>query len=109
MQGGWQWVGGALMLFAFALPFLLLLSRRVKQQGPLLARVAAAILIMHWVDLWWFVVPAFRPTGVYLHWMDLATLVGIGGIWVAVFIWRLNRQALLPRHDPGLEATTRHG
>jgi hypothetical protein len=108
-QGGWQWVGGTLMLFAFALPFLLLLSRQVKQTGDLLALVAAAILVMHWVDLWWFVVPAFQPTGVYVHWLDLATLVGIGGIWAAVFIWQLKKQALLPRYDPGLEATIPHG
>jgi hypothetical protein len=107
-QGGWEWVGLALILFYFALPFLLLLSRGIKQRVPLLAWVAAAILGMHVVDVFWLVVPAFQPTGFAVHWMDGAALMGIGGIWIAVFVWQLKGRPLLPVYDPGLLGVTPH-
>jgi hypothetical protein len=108
MQGGWGWVGLALILFYFALPFLLLLSRGIKQRVQLLAWVAAAILCMHMVDLFWLVVPAFQPTGFAVHWMDVVAVMGVGGIWIAVFVWQLRGRPLLPVHDPGLLGVTHH-
>ena len=107
-QGGWGWVALALILFDFTLPFLLLLSRRIKQQGRLLAWVAAAILVMHAVDLFWLVVPAFQPAGISIHWLDVVALVGVGGIWIATFAWQLKRRPLLPVHDPGLQGGAAH-
>ena len=41
MRGGWEWLGLALILFYFTLPFLLLLSRGIKQRAQLLAWVAS--------------------------------------------------------------------
>jgi hypothetical protein len=108
-QGGWEWVGLALVLFYFTLPFLLLLSRGIKQRAQLLAWVAAGILVMHAVDLFWLVVPAFQPAGISLHWMDVVAVLGIGGLWMAVFIWQLGGRALLPVHDPGLQGVASHG
>lgn len=108
-QGSWGWMGLVVILFYFTLPFLLLLSRHIKRQGQLLARVAAAILVMHAVDLYWFVVPAFQPAGIAVHWLDVVTLLGLGGIWIAVFMWQLKGRPLLPVRDPGLEGVTPHG
>jgi hypothetical protein len=107
-QGGWEWMALALILFDFTLPFLLLLSRGIKQRGQLLAWVAAAVLVMHLVDLFWLVVPAFQPAGIFIHWLDVVALVGIGGIWLAMFVWELKRRALLPVHDPGLQGGSLH-
>ena len=109
MRGGWEWLGLALVLFYFTLPFLLLLSRGIKQRAQFLAWVAASILVMHLVDLFWMVVPAFQPAGIFIHWMDAAAFMGIGGIWIMIFIWQLKRRPLLPAHDPGLQGATPHG
>jgi hypothetical protein len=108
-QGGWGWLALVVILFFFTLPFLLLLSRQIKRQPQFLARVAAVLLFMHAVDLGWFVVPAFQPAGIVLHSLDIATLAGIGGIWLAVFIWQLKGRSLLPVRDPGLEEVMPHG
>jgi hypothetical protein len=35
--------------------------------------------------------------------MDVLAPVGIGGIWIAVFVWQLKGSPLLPLHDPRLE------
>lgn len=103
-EGGWSWVAAFLMIFHFALPFFLLLSRRVKTSARLLTTVAIGILLARFVDLYWLIEPEFRETVLGLTWMHPMSLVGIGGIWIAFFIWFLQRRPLLPLHDPGLQA-----
>jgi hypothetical protein len=106
--GGWKWIALVLMLFHFAVPFLLLLSRDIKRRTGALSVVAAVIVLMHLLNQFWMVAPAFYPNGLHLHWLDVAAPVGIGGIWLAVFSWQLKSQALLPRHDPRLQEAFVH-
>jgi len=100
IQGGWRWVIVFVIFFQFVLPFLLLLSRRTKTTVRTLAALAALVLFVHLVDLFWLIVPPFRPQGLSFHWLDLAAPIGVGGIWVATFVWLLRRRAILPLHDP---------
>ncbi len=95
-HGGWGWVPAFLVAFHFVVPFLLLLSRRNKRQFQILARLALWILIVRFVDTFWVVTPAFHPGELHVHWMDLLAPAGIGGLWVATFVWQLKRRALLP-------------
>jgi hypothetical protein len=107
-QGGWQGVGVVLIMFQFVLPFLVLLSRRAKRQAGLLSLVAVLIIGMRLVDLYWLIVPAFHPTGLHLHWLDVVLPVGMGGLWLAAFAWQLAGKPLLPRHDPRLQEMLAH-
>lgn len=99
LKGGWGSVAVVLILFHFALPFLLLLSRNIKRKVRMLGMVAVAMIFMRLVDLFWIVKPAF-PKAVLFHWMDFAAPIGVGGIWIAVFVWQLKGRPLLPLHDP---------
>jgi hypothetical protein len=98
--GGWEWVAFALILFQFTLPFVLLLSRDTKRNSRTLSMVAAAILLMHWLDILWMVAPSFYPARFHLHWLDIVAPVGVGGLWLAAFIGYLKARSLLPLHDP---------
>jgi Ni/Fe-hydrogenase subunit HybB-like protein len=105
-QGGWLWVAILLVLFQFAVPFVLLLSREVKRQARLLSAVAALLVCLRLVDTFWLVTPAFFPGNFHAHWLDLATVVGLGGAWTAVFVWQLSGNPLLPRNEPALQEAT---
>ena len=107
VEGGWKWVSIALALFNFLLPFLLLLSRDLKRNARLLAPVAILVLVMRWVDLFWLTAPTFHHH-LAPHWLDLATTIGLGGIWFAVFSRQLQKRPLLPIHDPHLEEALAH-
>ncbi len=107
--GGWEWIGLFLVPLHFVLPFLLLLSRGTKRSARMLLRVALVVFLMRIVDLFWIVAPAFHPTGLAVHWMDLAALIGVGGIWIAVFVRQLKGRSLLPLHDPRLREAVHHG
>ncbi len=111
LQGGWQWLAGAMTLSQFALPFALLLFRDLKRSSLLLAIVAALVVVGRWVDVFWLVSPGVNETTrpLALHWLDLTTTIGIGGLWLAFFIWQLNRRPLLPQHDPRLLALAEEG
>jgi hypothetical protein len=98
-RGGWQWIAVALALFHFAIPFFLLLVRRYKRRRQVISGIAVAVVVMRLVDLMWLVVPAHEPA-FHVHWLDLATLAGIGGLWVAGFSRQLRKRSLLPLGDP---------
>jgi hypothetical protein len=67
--GGWQTLALVLVLLHFAVPFLLLLSQRIKKNSRKLAAIAALLLFMRWVDLYWQVTPNFKPQ-LTVHWLD---------------------------------------
>ena len=94
-----------LVVFHFALPFLLLLSRDLKRNARLLGMVAAGILLVRLVDLFWLVAPgppgAPRRPSMSVHWMDLTAPIGLGGIWLVAFARELKSRPLLPL-DPEL-------
>ena len=98
--GGWQVAALLIVALQFALPFVLLLSRAAKRRPRFLAGIAIGLLIMRWVDLFWLVTPAFYPQKFYVHWLDLAALVAVGGVWTGIFLHYLNAHSLVPLRDP---------
>ena len=108
-RGAWEGWGLFLIIFHFSVPFLLLLQRGLKRRVRALAWVAAALLVTDFMVVIWMVVPAFEPNRVHIHPQDLTAMCGIGGIWVAAFVWQLKRRPLLPLHATQAEGVTQHG
>ncbi|MBX3026016.1 hypothetical protein KF840_14000 [bacterium] len=102
IAGGWGVIAVALPLFHFFLPFFVLLSRKLKKNPRRLIIVALLMLFMRLVDLYWMIVPAFSPGKFVLHWMDVAAVLGVGGVWLAAFLWQLQGRPVLPLRDPAL-------
>lgn len=96
MNGGWGWLASFLIVFHFMVPFLVLLSRDNKRRLQRLALLAVAVIVIRLLDLYWIVIPAFHPKEFSIHWMDLAAPIGIGGIWLSVFVSQLRKRDLLP-------------
>jgi hypothetical protein len=100
---GWQIMGLFIVVFHFALPFLLLLSRDLKQNPRLLALIALGVLVMRIVDLYWTIGPEFHQEGLTVHLLDILLPIGMGGIWLAFFFKQLKSWPLLPVNDPNLQ------
>jgi len=99
-EGGWRAIGYGLVLFHFAIPFAVLLSRRLKRTGPKLAGLW--LLAMRFVDLYWLVGPAFGPASALPHWLDFTAMIGLGGIWLWYFVGRLAQHSVIAINDPSL-------
>jgi hypothetical protein len=107
VHGGWKPIACAIALVMFAIPFLALLSQQRKQDPRRLIRVAIWILCARAVDLFWIVEPTWRTKGLAVYWTDFAAFLGIGGIWVYVYLGYLRRRPLLPLRDPRVMAPAR--
>jgi hypothetical protein len=102
LYSGWQIVALALVVFHFAVPFLLLLSRSFKRDPKTLVWLATWLIFMRFVDLFWYIEPNFSQTISSLSWihlLDLVVPVAIGGFWFAMFFHNLKLRPLLPAYD----------
>jgi hypothetical protein len=102
-RGGWQYIIILIAIFHFAVPFMLLLLRDIKEDRHRLLAVAIGLLVMRFLDMFWWIEPAFDHEGKYFYWLlDLAAWVGVGGLSVWWFLGQLRSRPLLPFKDPYL-------
>lgn len=101
-SGSWGWWSMLLVVGHFVVPFLVLLGRAAKRNYQVLALMAGWILAMHFVDVYWLVMPNFTPY-LNLNWMDFAAFVAVGSTMAFVFWWRLKQHALVPVGDMRFE------
>ena len=113
---GWQYLAVFLITFHFAVPWLLLLSRRLKRTPQRLVMVAAWLLFARYADLYMMITPEFLSTGqnvhlaegehavshFFVHWLDLAAPLAIGGLWFWMFLTELKKRQMLAVGDPYL-------
>jgi hypothetical protein len=105
-NGNWKWVSLALLFGQLFIPFVGLLSRHAKRQKYLLGFWAVWVLAMHWLDLYWVVMPSvtskespqppFSP-------IDICLLVGLLGVYAASVMRAMAGRSLTPLSDPRLE------
>ncbi len=98
------WLGLAwfLVVANFAIPFLGLMSRHVKRNRKALAFWAIWLLVMHYLDLYWLIMPAFTTEEVPWSFMDLCNWIGVFGLFVAASAIHARKVNLRPTKDPRL-------
>jgi hypothetical protein len=109
IAGGWKIVIVLVAALHFFVPFFLLLFRRMKRDPSYLVAIAALLFLVHFLAVYWLVAPSFHQQGLEISWLDLIAPLGIGGVWVAAFLWLLARAPLMPRNDPRMELELVHG
>jgi hypothetical protein len=105
---GWAFMGVALIIGHFFIPFGLLLSRPLKRDPRRLGRVAIWMLIIHFVDIYWLVMPTLNPEGFSFHWTTLTAFLGVGFCAVAFAVSRVRGRFTLPVKDPYLAVSLRY-
>ncbi len=101
-----RWVGSwraasLLLVFAhFPVPFALLLSRAGKRSAAVLGGSAGILLLAHYLDLYWLVMPLASPTSAAPSWVDAAALAGPLGALAGFVAWQAARGPLYPTRDP---------
>jgi hypothetical protein len=102
IEGGWKTFTIFLAVGHFAVPFFFLMPRTIKRRLPLLMLGASWMLLMHFLDIYWLVMPTLHEHGPQWSALDLTTAVGIGGLFFATVGWALRRRAVVPVGDPRL-------
>ncbi|MDR3746964.1 MAG: hypothetical protein P4M04_02220 [Acidobacteriota bacterium] len=111
IRGGWGIVALVIILFHFALPFALLLSRERKRAGRRLIGLALLLMFMRVVDIYWYVVPNFahEREHFYLSIWYIVAPIGVGGLWLAYFFYNLRQRPLLPAYEPQIPSLLHQG
>ncbi len=99
---GWQGVTLVVVAGHFVLPWLLLLFRSNKRTTRRLVAVACFMLVMRFLDVFWLIAPWVKQGAFGVHWMDIAAVLGVFGLWVGAFCYLLKGRAVLPVGDPYL-------
>jgi hypothetical protein len=110
-QGVWGKVSWIVLFGHFVVPFAFLLSRRLKRNAKLAARVALFILAMRAVEIAWMIAPMVRhgEHAAGPNWVDFAAVLGVGLVWLLVFFRNLSARAVVPVHDPYLKGAFSNG
>lgn len=99
----WRVLAWLLIAFHFVLPFVVLLSKRAKRSRTWLVAIAGMLLVANLADALWLVVPSFRTAGFALRWTDLLAPLGIGGLWLCVYLGQLRMERLAPANGVRME------
>ena len=110
----WNAVGMAVIAGQFLVPWMTLLSPRVKRYPYLLQKIAGWIFVIHIVDTYLAVCPAIPVShpaaGLEHRWagygyfgFDLLAFLAVGGIWLYTFASQVKTAPLLVKYDHRLQ------
>ena len=105
---GWGYLSLLLLFGHFVIPFFFLMSRHIKRRLHLLSIAAIWMLVMHFIDLYWLIMPNLyhnlEKQDIHFSWFHLIPLMtsflGMGGLLMAVIAWRMKDISLIPKNDP---------
>lgn len=105
---GWRDVSIFIVIGHFVAPFLALLSQPRKKKPTAICAVAIWVLLMHFVDIYWNIIPERGPSlgkGVILPgaWVgDVLAVVGVLGLLGYLYFRSLGKNSLYAYRDPRL-------
>lgn len=102
IQGGWNWVYMTLLIGHFLVPFAFLMSRHLKRNSATLAGASAFLLVMHWVDMQFQIMPSLHSHGPHFDWTDAASFIGVLGVFLGLTLRNIATSPLIPERDPRL-------
>ena len=117
--GGWKTWSLLLIFVQFAFPFLFLLPKTVKRHMVGLTVGASAILVGHFIDMYWLIMPAYDLSlqhhqpgehmthGVAFSWIDIAGWLGPVSVILFLVARAAARGPLYPIKDPRLAETVK--
>ncbi len=105
-DGNWYKVSLFIVFGHFVIPFLVLLSRVPKRNITMMTVMSIWMLVIHWVDLYWIILPNFNH---HFHFsliesvLNIATFLAVGGLFFAYFWFTFISQSIIPINDPKLK------
>jgi hypothetical protein len=102
MEGAWFGVTVLLGVGHFVIPFFFLMSHHIKRRPALLVAGAVWLLAMHYLDLYWMVMPAAYPHGAHFGVAEVLSFIGVGGAFLGAVGFAMTRNPLVAVKDPRL-------
>ncbi len=98
---GWSVIALTLLFGHFIIPFIMLLSRVTKRNVKMLGFWAGWLLVMHFVDMWWLVMPELGPA-LTIPVAEIGLTVALTSLFIAGAVYVGARHDIIPTRDPRL-------
>lgn len=102
MQGAWQPLMIVNVVLNWVVPFLVIMGRPAKRHAGILTKVAVAVLVGHWLDLYITVLPTVSPDVPPFGLWEVAGAMLAAGVFVLAFVRAFQQAAPVPLRDPFL-------
>lgn len=90
----WRDLVLAIIALNLAVPLFSLVWTPAKRRPGLVLAVCVLLLIGSMLQFWWLILPPFASAS--LFWIAPAAMIGLGGLWLWLFLWRLEHGRWLP-------------
>ncbi len=98
-RGGWIYVTYLIIVGKFILPVLLLLPQETKKNFHALTKIAGLILVMHFIEMFWLIMPYSHSHNYWVCCLTFCTVTSILGFF---FVRNMSLVPLYPIRDPRL-------
>ncbi len=106
---GWACIILLLLFGHFMFPFLGLLSRHVKRSRKALAFFAIWMLVMHYTDMYWLVMPEIGPnSGPVFGLIEIGTFAFVLAVFGIGALRLASKHSLVVQRDPRMADTLNH-
>ena len=102
-EGTWMNLSLLLVFGHFIIPFLILLFNKAKRVLTLMGLLSLLILFMHWIDLYWNVLPNLHKETMVFNWSDLTVFLAHGGFFMSLFWKKLSDHPMVPVNEARLK------
>lgn len=102
VNNGWEFVSLSILFLHFIVPFIILLSQSSKKNLNTLLAGAVILLVAHFIDLFWLVMPYFNHEAVPFSWYEIVPTIAVGGLFMIVLARQFKKRNVLPVNDPFL-------
>jgi hypothetical protein len=108
---GWRGLSIFLMVGHLFIPFLVMMGRTFKRNKTLMAGACIYLLVMHWVDHYWLVMPEYSPSShafIFNPLVDFPCTIGMVALFIAMFCLIARNHPLVVLKDPRLGEALNH-
>ena len=104
----WGWLAIFLLFGHFLVPFVGIMSRHVKGNSNAMIFWAIWMLVVHYLDLYWIVIPEIS-SGFTISLIEVGTGLAVVAVYGLAVIWIASQSRLFAVGDPRMnESLTRH-
>lgn len=108
LHNGWQYVSYSLIFTNFFLPFFVFMSRHVKRNTTAFSIVCSWVVLTHFVDIYWLIIPASNDLNLFSFLIyDMTALLGILFLYISIIIIIMHNKSRFPKGDPRLSESVR--
>lgn len=108
---GWGIMSLILVVGHLFIPFLAIMGRTARRNRMFLAGAGIFLLVMHWIDHYWLIMPQMDQYGhvfTFNPLVDIPCAIGMIAIYIAIFCYVARNRPLVPLKDPRLGEALNH-